>query len=397
MPPATAQRGTRPRNRRELILTAAADLFVTQGYARVAMGQMAEAVGITPSALYRHFSGKQEILATVLAAGLAPVGELAGALDPADPATAAAQLAACALDQRHLGLMWQREARNLDPVAYQPLRDAVREIGQGLSGYVQAVRPDLPDSSSDLVASSIIAVLTSPSFHHLNLPRPAFEQLLAELVNAVLSADLPGTRFATPRVPDSSPALTPATRREELLAQAIRMFAARGYAEVGIEEIGGAVGIAGPSVYNHWQTKLDLLVTALRRGAAALAMDVAIAYRQATGPADALRRLLHSYIRLTHSYPELISLLITDLDHLPEDELHSIRRTQHEHVSEWVHLLQLGQPGVDPVVARLRVHAVLSVANDTARTPRLHRHPALPEAVEAIGARLLGLPIPGRG
>ncbi len=43
------------------------------------------------------------------------------------------------------------------------------------------------------------------------------------------------------------------------------MFATHGYAEVGIEDIGNAVGIAGPSVYNHWPTKLDLLVTALRR------------------------------------------------------------------------------------------------------------------------------------
>jgi AcrR family transcriptional regulator len=59
------------------------------------------------------------------------------------------------------------------------------------------------------------------------------------------------------------------------------MFAAHGYTQVSIEDIGNAVGISGPSVYNHWPNKLDLLVTTLRRGAAALAMDVSTAYRLA--------------------------------------------------------------------------------------------------------------------
>jgi AcrR family transcriptional regulator len=388
-----APRGTRPRNRRELVLSAAAELFVKRGYSKVAMSELAEAVGITSSALYRHFTGKQEILATVLASGLDPVHELTRALNPADPVTAAARLAACALDQRNLALLWQREARNLDPAARRPLEVVVQEIRRRLKSYVHAVRPDLHDAGADLVATSIIAVFSSPSFHHLEIPRPTFEQSLAELAATVLSADLSAIQV-TVMLPDpgSSPILTPVSRREELLAQAIGMFAARGYAEVGIEEIAGAVGIAGPSIYNHWSTKLELLTTALRRGAAVLAAEVASAYRQAASPADALRRLLRSYIRLSHSHPELFGLLITDLDNLPEDELHAIRRAQHEHVSEWAHLLQLVQPSLDPVAARIRVHAVLSVANDTARTRRLQRNPSIPGAVETIGAQLLGLP-----
>jgi AcrR family transcriptional regulator len=52
-------------------------------------------------------------------------------------------------------------------------------------------------------------------------------------------------------------------------AAGVGMFAAHGYTQVSIEDIGNAVGISGPSVYNHWPNKLDLLVTTLRRGAAA--------------------------------------------------------------------------------------------------------------------------------
>jgi len=401
VPGGTALRGTRPRNRRELILTAAADLFVRHGYAKVGMSDLAEAVGIGPSALYRHFSGKQDVLATVLAGGLDSARELVGGLDLTDRSAAASGLAARALDQRHLGLMWQREARDLSPAAYRPLRDVTADIGRSLTGYVQSVRPGTPGATADLLAWAVLAVLTSPSFHHLDLPRPAYQDLLAGLVRTVLDTDLPtaldtrlpvAAAYAGAAPGARTPALVPASRREELLTQAVRMFAAHGYTQVSIEDIGHAVGISGPSVYNHWPNKLDLLVTTLRRGAAALAMDVSTAYRLAGDAGGALRMLIGFYVALSHTHHETIGLLITDIGHLPDGERHEIRRAQRDFVSEWVHLLRLDQPQLDPTAARIRVHAALSVANDIARTPHLRRDPSVPAAVEIICSRLLGLP-----
>jgi AcrR family transcriptional regulator len=392
---APVPRGTRPRNRRELILAAAADLFAKHGYAKVGMSDLADAVGIGPSALYRHFAGKQEVLATVLAGGLSSARELVWGLDLTDQSAAAAGLAGYALDQRHLGLTWQREARELSPAAYQQLRDVTADIGRGLAGYVKSVRPGTPGAAADLLAWAVLAVLTSPSFHHLDLPRPAYQDLLADLIRTVLDTGLPAAAPARVTGPDPGtrpPALVPASRREELLTQAVRMFAAHGYTQVSIEDIGKAVGISGPSVYNHWPNKLDLLVTTLRRGAAALAMDVSTAYRLAADAAGALRMLIGFYVALSHTHHETIGLLITDIDHLPDGERDAIRRAQRDFVSEWVHLLRLDQPQLDPTAARIRLHAALSVANDIARTPHLHRDPAIPAAVETICASLLGLP-----
>jgi len=399
--PAPVPRGTRPRNRRELILAAATDLFAKHGFAKVGMSDLADAVGISPSALYRHFTGKQDVLATILARGLETARDLVLGLDLADPdpAAVAAVLAARALDQRHLPLMWQREARDLAPEAYQPLRQMVGEIGRGLTGYVRTVRPDLAGPAADLLTWSLLAVLTSPSFHHLDLPRPAHEDLLAGLVRTVLATELPATDVHSTGGPDLRihDALAPASRREELLLQAVRMFAAHGYTQVSIEDIGKAVGISGPSVYNHWPTKADLLITTMRRGAAALAMDVATTYRLATDAADALRRLVRAYMTVSFTQPEIIGLLITDIDHLPEGERHAARRAQHDFVSEWVHLLRLDQPQLDATAARIRVHAVLSVVNDIARIAHLRQDPAMPGATETICISLLGLPRPDPG
>jgi AcrR family transcriptional regulator len=71
---ATAQpreRRTRPANRRELILSAATDLFATRGSEYVGMSEIAEAVSVRPSALCRHFSGKEQLLAEILQQGVA--------------------------------------------------------------------------------------------------------------------------------------------------------------------------------------------------------------------------------------------------------------------------------------------------------------------------------------
>lgn len=47
---------------REKILTAARDLFERDGPAAVSMRRVAEAVGITPMAIYRHFANREALL-----------------------------------------------------------------------------------------------------------------------------------------------------------------------------------------------------------------------------------------------------------------------------------------------------------------------------------------------
>ncbi|SBT54956.1 TetR/AcrR family transcriptional regulator [Micromonospora narathiwatensis] len=394
MAPQTAApaRGTRPRNRRALILAAATDLFHRRGYDRLTMGDLAEAVGIGPSALYRHFSGKQHLLREVLTDGLAPVRQVLTELDVTDRAAALRRLGALAVDHRPLGVLWQREARHLTREDRTAFRGELHEIGALLTGHVRALRPALDPAGAELLAWSMIGVLTSISFHRVELPRPDYDDLLAHLAGAVLDTPLPAGFTAAPPPRPGPAALVPASRREALLNEAVRMFAVHGFTEVGIEEIAAAVGITGPSVYHHFPSKLDLLVTALRRGAAVLLTDLSAVHRTATSASDGLGALVRSYLGFTRAHHELVDLLITEVDHLPDDERRHSRQTQRDYLDEWVHLLRAVHPGLEPAAARIRVQAVLTVANDAARTPRVRANPALPAALEAIATRLLHLP-----
>ncbi|HTI28626.1 MAG TPA: helix-turn-helix domain-containing protein, partial [Kutzneria sp.] len=56
----------RPRDRRQQVLAAAAGLFWQHGFHRVGMSDIAAEFGIGASALYRHFRGKEDLLAAVV-------------------------------------------------------------------------------------------------------------------------------------------------------------------------------------------------------------------------------------------------------------------------------------------------------------------------------------------
>ena len=58
--PATA---TRPRNRRQLIVAAAGRAFSERGYHGASMEEIAAGVGISATALYRHFPNKYALFA----------------------------------------------------------------------------------------------------------------------------------------------------------------------------------------------------------------------------------------------------------------------------------------------------------------------------------------------
>ncbi|MGP4011367.1 TetR/AcrR family transcriptional regulator [Streptomyces sp. 4N124] len=64
-PPRTAQQPSGLRRGREGVLAAATSLFLTRGYDATSMGDIAEHVGVTKAALYRHVSGKAELLDAV--------------------------------------------------------------------------------------------------------------------------------------------------------------------------------------------------------------------------------------------------------------------------------------------------------------------------------------------
>ncbi|SEP49337.1 TetR/AcrR family transcriptional regulator [Amycolatopsis saalfeldensis] len=378
--PTSPPRGTRPRNRRELIIAAAGDLFVRDGYSRVAMSDIAEAVAIGPSALYRHFRGKQELLGAVVLDAFSTIG---AAVDGS--ADVCAALADAVLDHRGLGVLWQRECRHLDPEEQEKLVAPLVGLAVWLAATLRDRRRELTAEHADLLAWTVLGALMSVSFQRVELPRPEYVALLRAVVTAVADVDLAAApAVATPA--ESAP--DPESRRELLLDAAIRLFAERGFDGVAIEEIAAAAGIAGPSIYHHFASKRELLLTAMLDGAEQLDLGLTKALEKPS-PDAALGELLGSYAGYSLTHHAVVEVLVAEV--APEPERHRMRQAQHDYIAAWVRLLRETRPGMGPQEARVRVQAVLTVLNDVSRTPHLRALPGIAGYLRALGVTLLAL------
>jgi AcrR family transcriptional regulator len=177
-------------------------------------------------------------------------------------------------------------------------------------------------------------------------------------------------------------AVTGRTRRDELLEIAAGLFAARGFANVTVDDIGAAAGVSGPALYHHFEGKEallgELLVGVSRRlleGGQALAEPL-------TG--DTLEALVRFHCRFAVEDPELITIHFRDLIHaLPADQ-HTVRTSQARYVALWVDALLARRAGVERRTAAAAVHAAFGLMNSTPFSASLP-----PDAMEALLARMV--------
>jgi AcrR family transcriptional regulator len=123
--------------RERAILDAAAELFYESGFHGVSVDAIGDRAGLSGPAIYRTFTGKDEILATLLHE----------TLDHEIDVTIA---------NRHLISIYQREVRSL----VEPWkRQYLRRMRTYADRWETAVRRRYPDASPDRVVMSVQAVL----------------------------------------------------------------------------------------------------------------------------------------------------------------------------------------------------------------------------------------------
>ncbi len=373
-------------------MDAATELFGRDGYEQVSMADIAASVAVGPSALYRHFPGKQQLLVAVINRELSSTEALLQPMSSGELRDALPAMAGVALEQSHFPVLWQREARRLPPAQYDELLERVRAIGQRLAVLVGSELPETSAPARDLLAWAMLAVLMSASPHRTRVPRPEMDQLLARLAERALDASV---RAEPGSVSDRNPrGLPPRTRREALLREAIRLFAQRGYASVGIEDIAASLDIAGQSVYNHFPSKHAMLETALTRGGAHLQLQVSRALAEASDASDALRRLSRSYVEFAVHHSDLVELLANGSLDLPDAEHDASVAAQRDHVEDWNYLLREARPDLDAARGRITVHAAIGLVNDVVRTPHLRAQKTIERDLESLCQRVLGVNTP---
>ena len=342
---------TRPRDRRRQVLAAAARLFWQHGFHRVGMSDIAAEVGIGASALYRHFRGKEDLLAAVVDESLDWL-EAVLAAAPLDVEGTMTAVAEVVLARREFGVLWDREGWHLSV-------DQRRAVRRRLRIDVERVALSLADQGL-LRARAITAVLASVSYHRYDVTAVELRRVADALIAVELPA-VPSLSFVDGKDPQAV-----VSRREAVLVAACRLFASRGSSSVSIADIAAAAGIAAPTVYNHFASKQDLLAAALSRGTESMWLSLHHILRTADGPSGALTRAVDAYFLFATENPDLVRLLLTEV--VADDSLDRDRR---EYALELVALLQRARPGLPADLAGTLVLGAVGVINAMTHVPEL--------------------------
>ncbi|EGD54663.1 TetR/AcrR family transcriptional regulator [Gordonia neofelifaecis] len=185
------------------------------------------------------------------------------------------------------------------------------------------------------------------------------------------------SEIAPPPRPATRREQAKAARRVEILEAAARQIAQRGYNGVRLEDIGAAVGISGPAMYRHFESKSELLDTILVDVSERLHDGGVAAAAEGGTPAEILRRLIEFHIDVLVSRPDLISVQDRDLWSLSDAARHRVRSLQRRYVEVWVSVLieHASDRGVqlEAVEARVRIHAMFGLLNSSPRLPEFPR------------------------
>jgi AcrR family transcriptional regulator len=253
------------------------------------------------------------------------------------------------------------------------------------------LRPDLVPRQARLLARSVLSLVGSLATHRAAIGEARAQELLTEAGWRLLRAKL----TPLPAAPTRRPASTDTglrSRRETIMAEALRLFHQHGYHAVTMEDIAAASGTRASSLYRHFPGKGELLAAVYYRAADRVAAATATALATAASHADALARLVDSYVDVVFGQSELITVYQAENTNLPERDRHELRRAQRSHVEEWVRILGRQQPALSAADCRILAHGALNLIVDLGHSVRFDRRGGVDRVVAGLAHDLLGAP-----
>ncbi|PVZ09992.1 TetR/AcrR family transcriptional regulator [Actinomycetospora cinnamomea] len=158
------------------------------------------------------------------------------------------------------------------------------------------------------------------------------------------------------------------SRREQILAEAARLFARHGFHGVSIDGIGAAVGVSGPALYRHFPSKEGLLAEMLVGISEHLLAGGQELAAEHGDPDALLDALIAFHTDFALRQPELITVQDRDLANLPDAARRRVRGLQRAYVEIWVDALRRAGLAAGEETARVGAHAAFGLMNSTPRS-----------------------------
>ncbi|NRI68965.1 TetR/AcrR family transcriptional regulator [Rhodococcus sp. MS16] len=362
----------RPKDRKAQIAAAAAIAFSERGYHGVSVEDIASSVGISPSALYRHFPKKYALFQY---SALSLMEALTEALDAVDssgqdadrlPRDLLAVIRTTISNRRTAGI-YRWESRFLEPSDKAVIREHSILINRRVGAHLSPSDTPVSERDARLVVAAMFSAIGSITAHNLVLPQKTIERILLSACVAIDQARFARGRQDNPQSRRSVLAPLGDNKRERLLHEAVRLFDSHGYHDVKIEEIAAAAGLNASGMYRYFPSKADLLSAIFYRAADRLDVATVSVLDASDSPAEALASLSLMYVDLSFAQHELMSIYFSEMRNLLPSHRNDLKSRQKLYVVEWARLLREIRPELTEPESMFVVHAALNVVPDVGR------------------------------
>lgn len=111
------------------------------------------------------------------------------------------------------------------------------------------------------------------------------------------------------------------TRKEEIVATASHLFKEKGYSAVSVRDIAQAMGMKAASLYNHIQSKQEILSILVLDLAREFTIGMERILSLDCSPIEKIEQLIEMHIDITVTQSEALAALNNDWMHLEDEDL----------------------------------------------------------------------------
>src|SRR5438105_5551232 len=103
-----------------------------------------------------------------------------------------------------------------------------------------------------------------------------------------------------------------ASRREEILQAAVKLFAEHGYAATDTQFLADELGVGKGTLYRYFPSKEDLFLAAADRAMRTMRQAIDAEIAGVTDPLERISIAVRTYLAFTGAHPEFVELLIQE-------------------------------------------------------------------------------------
>lgn len=134
-----------------------------------------------------------------------------------------------------------------------------------------------------------------------------------------------------------------ASRREQILQAAQKLFAEKGFRETNLEDVASQLGFRRQAVYHYFPSKDDILYELIDRAGQSMATSAQPTLDAAIPPADKLAELVRNHVRQLLTNVEIFRIQFSELFKLTSDRADMLRRAMMAYAHAVADVIAAGQ------------------------------------------------------